>query len=314
MRTLAEAHTHSACAKENCLLCEAGFLFRMLGDAKGTNCQASNFSRAFGSSPQVVALGLMDHDGEATVAYASLIQTFNRYLLDQMTAEADAPGAKPSLIKSTPHPTPKSPLAQLLRVEAKTVSVCQQCGVATTRDNALSVIDLVYPRRAMSNELPPASDYASILRNSIHRETVARMVCPACRQANHLRIRRVLADAPLPPVLVINAGVRTSDELEIWLDGRQNPGSRFIQPAFAIARQGDAVVVTSQPDLVVKNGETVYALQVRSRLSQRLKRVAADTTGPSSGHGGSDPVRGRSTPSRGAGQGCASLSLGPFVT
>lgn len=52
VRTLAETHTHSACPKENCLLCEAGFLFRMLGDAKGMNCQASNFSRAFSASPQ----------------------------------------------------------------------------------------------------------------------------------------------------------------------------------------------------------------------------------------------------------------------
>lgn len=52
MRTLAEAHTLSACPKENCLLCEAGFLFRMLRDAKGMNCQASNFTRAFSSSPQ----------------------------------------------------------------------------------------------------------------------------------------------------------------------------------------------------------------------------------------------------------------------
>lgn len=52
VRTLAESHTFSACPKENCLLCEAGFLFRMLGDAKGMNCQASNFSRAFSASPQ----------------------------------------------------------------------------------------------------------------------------------------------------------------------------------------------------------------------------------------------------------------------
>jgi PAB-dependent poly(A)-specific ribonuclease subunit 2 len=52
VRTLAESHTYSSCTKENCLLCEAGFLFRMLGDAKGMNCQASNFSRAFCASPQ----------------------------------------------------------------------------------------------------------------------------------------------------------------------------------------------------------------------------------------------------------------------
>lgn len=52
IRTLAEAHTFAPCLKENCLLCEAGFLFRMLGDAKGMNCQATNFSRAFSASPQ----------------------------------------------------------------------------------------------------------------------------------------------------------------------------------------------------------------------------------------------------------------------
>lgn len=52
IRTLAESHTFAACLKENCLLCEAGFLFRMLGDAKGMNCQATNFSRAFSASPQ----------------------------------------------------------------------------------------------------------------------------------------------------------------------------------------------------------------------------------------------------------------------
>ena len=34
------------------MLCESGFLFRMLEDAKGINCQASNFSRAFSATPQ----------------------------------------------------------------------------------------------------------------------------------------------------------------------------------------------------------------------------------------------------------------------
>lgn len=52
IRRIAVAHTLSACLKENCMLCEAGFLFRMLEDAKGVNCQASNFSRAFGTSQQ----------------------------------------------------------------------------------------------------------------------------------------------------------------------------------------------------------------------------------------------------------------------
>lgn len=113
----------------------------------------------------------------------------------------------------------------------------------------------------MSNELPPPSDYASILRNSIHRETIARMVCGSCRQTNHLRIRRVLADAQLPPVMIINAGVRTSDELEMWLDGRQGAGTRFLQPRFSIGKQGDAVVVLSQAGKEESGGVT-YELKV----------------------------------------------------
>lgn len=90
----------------------------------------------------------MDHDGESsTVAYASLIQTFNRYLLEQMTAESDAPGRNPSLIKALPDSHSRPPLAQLLRVEAKTMSLCQQCGASPSRESPLNVIDLIYPRR-----------------------------------------------------------------------------------------------------------------------------------------------------------------------
>jgi PAB-dependent poly(A)-specific ribonuclease subunit 2 len=227
----------------------------------------------------------MDHDGESsTVAYASLIQTFNRYLLEQMTAESqNVAGSNPSLFKNVPDSLSRAPLAQLLRVEAKTVSVCQQCGVAASRETSLSVIDLVYPRRvsphvdfsdartteanppsqAMSNELPPASDYASLLRNSIHRETIARMVCPSCRQSNHLRIRRVLSDAPLPPVLVVNAGVRTSDELDIWVDGRQGAGTRFLGPRFEIGKRGDAIVIGSGAEGERVEGGVMYELRVR---------------------------------------------------
>lgn len=114
----------------------------------------------------------------------------------------------------------------------------------------------------MSNELPPASDYPSILRNSIHRETIARMVCNACRQTNHLRIRRVLGETPLPPVLVINAGVRTSDELDIWVDGRQGAGKRFMQPRFSVGRNGDNVVVKGLEGGETTEGAVTYELRV----------------------------------------------------
>lgn len=56
IRHVAKGHLCVDCKKEHCLLCEAGFLFRMLEDAKGTNCQASNFSRAFSATPQGMSI------------------------------------------------------------------------------------------------------------------------------------------------------------------------------------------------------------------------------------------------------------------
>lgn len=54
LRSLAEIHTMAGgrgrCEREDCLLCEAGFLFKMLRDAAGSNCQATNFLRAFAKS------------------------------------------------------------------------------------------------------------------------------------------------------------------------------------------------------------------------------------------------------------------------
>lgn len=94
----------------------------------------------------------MDHDGESSnVAYASLIQTCNRFLLEQMTGESELGLDRTvSLLKVMPNDpnfNSKPPLAQLLRVEAKTVSTCTQCGATAFRDSVLNVIDLVYPRR-----------------------------------------------------------------------------------------------------------------------------------------------------------------------
>lgn len=89
------------------------------------------------------------------------------------------------------------------------------------------------------------------------------MVCQSCRQTSHLRLRRVLHDhVPLPPVLVINAGVRTSDEMEVWLDGRKGGAEgKFLEERFNILRRGDAVQIGAG------DGEGVtYELRVRFRL------------------------------------------------
>lgn len=48
IRRLAKAHILIDCPREHCFFCELGFVFRMLEDAQGTNCQASNFCKTVG--------------------------------------------------------------------------------------------------------------------------------------------------------------------------------------------------------------------------------------------------------------------------
>lgn len=48
IRRLAKSHITTDCPREHCLLCELGFVVRMLEDARGTNCQASNFCKTVG--------------------------------------------------------------------------------------------------------------------------------------------------------------------------------------------------------------------------------------------------------------------------
>jgi len=48
IRRLAKSHITLDCPREHCLLCEFGFVVRMLEDAKGINCQASNFCKTVG--------------------------------------------------------------------------------------------------------------------------------------------------------------------------------------------------------------------------------------------------------------------------
>ncbi|BGO90283.1 hypothetical protein NBRC10512_004804 [Rhodotorula toruloides] len=305
IRTLAKSHTFEACPKENCLLCEAGFLFRMLEDAKGMNCQASNFSRAFGSNPQIAALGLIDHENDATksVAYATLIQTFNRYLLEQLTAESvlpasskSMPSQQVSLLKNAPEDSQrKPPLAQLVKVETHSLSTCQNCLAKSDRETSLNVIDLVYPRKAMSNEAPAPNTFSAILASSIMRETIARLPCSSCRQNTHVRVRRAIPDmAQLPPVFVVNAGVRTADELELWMDKRDgSAGSKRFLPSRFTLSKGEGVAVVVESDKPAAGSAEAIEYELRAMVVQiqaegdaphlvSLARVASEEEKPGS--------------------------------
>jgi hypothetical protein len=65
LRYVAKSHITTHCSKEYCLLCELGFVMRMLEDAKGINCQATNFCKTIPNLPSgkpciESRIGLMD--------------------------------------------------------------------------------------------------------------------------------------------------------------------------------------------------------------------------------------------------------------
>ena len=78
-RAFAKQHTIMPCADDDCLLCEAGFLFRMLEDAHGTHCQATQLLRVLTRSPQAALLGLLD---ESNAPYSHMAQTLNHFFLE----------------------------------------------------------------------------------------------------------------------------------------------------------------------------------------------------------------------------------------
>lgn len=155
-RILAKTHIYDACTREQCFLCEAGFLFRMLEDAKGANCQATNFLRALGNSSRAASLGLMDKEDSpgADAAYSNLIQHLNRFVLDSTAAEAGSADRLPPESHprrgSTAMPlavSRDSPVSQLFLVSALSKIVCGTCGAASQRSNESHVVDLIYPRK-----------------------------------------------------------------------------------------------------------------------------------------------------------------------
>lgn len=254
VRALAKAHICVDCRKEHCLLCEAGFLFRMLEDAKGVNCQATNFSRAFSATPQASALGLMDDKEKSTTPYGSLIQNFNRWLLSTFSAESLVKGESLNVLNqsmadlsiSSSSGAPPTPVDQILGVQTRTTNTCRSCGFVTSRDAVTHTIDLQYPRKA--DNLP----FVELLRSSIVRESSTKAACSNCKHFAPLESKRTLGSggvSGLPTVLSLNAGVTGPDIFAVW----KNQGDKRYLPAevsMVEGKDGELLVDTSGQGVV----------------------------------------------------------------
>lgn len=242
--------TRKGCQKDNCLLCQAGFLFRMLEDAQGANCQATNFLRALGSSERAASLGLMDKDDSpsADVAYSNLIQTFNRFIIDTAAREAtladEATKSNGDIALSEQANGSFKIMSTLFCNSVSTRHTCATCSFTSTREGESLVVDLVYPRRALSNEREIPSDFATVLTSSLMRETQTKATCRSCHTPlSIIKSRRILPETNrLPQALSINCAVNTSEQLRFWMDNA-NTSKSYLPPKLAIKVENDSLSI-----------------------------------------------------------------------
>ncbi|TDL27635.1 hypothetical protein BD410DRAFT_782767 [Rickenella mellea] len=243
IRRLAKSHITTNCPREHCLLCELGFVSRMLEDARGTNCQASNFCKTVGALAQASnALGLIDF-GRSDADYANMIQSFHRFLLDHLSSEGNAFPHNPVIISPSagppdPYSPAAAPITQLLGIDAKNIIVCGNCKAVREKENMTHMVDLVYPRRTPSGALQSSADFASILRNSLIREMSHKATCQTCKQFANFESRRAIPTKDLPPILAVNANVYNQETSRFWLDDRL---STFLKPAVELTGQVDGI-------------------------------------------------------------------------
>lgn len=333
VRKVAESHVTMACATLNCMLCELGFLFKMLNDARGVNCQATNFSKSFSINQRAIALELMDNQHQdffvhqnqnlhrtvdqpnhpksisiSSKSYSSLIQLCHHFLLDQISEEASKVLDQPTSLRFDPVNTqiktsrtstcistfssqlPPSPINDIYAIRWQTNQTCSSCQHQTSRTTFTKVIELIYPRKALSNEPKPMSDFCSIVKNSMVRDTTAKSLCSNCNQYTHQRWRRQLDDEgignrSLPSVLAINAGITNPEQLEVWLDTKMNfdqssmnnrhtggskSNTRFLQPEIALSvhtrandtsNNGPNLVIADAHPLPIPDGAVTYELR-----------------------------------------------------
>jgi len=131
-------------------------------------------------------------------------------------------------------------------------------------------VDLLYPRKVCrfvksnrvgsvltlnlqsnNNEPMPATDFASILRNSLLRQMTHKATCQTCKQFATFSSRRSIATKDLPLVLAINASAYNDENQTFWLNHRNQP---FLRPQVEIQGQVEG---SDDPEVAV------YTLRVR---------------------------------------------------
>lgn len=209
---------------------------------------------------QAASFGLVDRsvDGEHS-DYASMIQTLNRFILEEFATEGNAGPDNPRLLDQ-PHLRPGAPpITQLLGIDAKTVTACTNCGFSRDKDIMSHAVDMVYPRKVCSlyqihqqqlgvnsefrqpGRAEPAIglDFASILRSSLDRDIIYKSTCQNCKHLSNHRSARTLSRQHMPPILAINAGVNTDEHFKFWQDPASSSARGFLTSSVTLPMRSE---------------------------------------------------------------------------
>ncbi|CAJ0827215.1 6249_t:CDS:10 [Entrophospora sp. SA101] len=275
LRSITNSHIGTACPKENCLCCELGFLFRMLENARGRNCQASNFLKAFSTIPQALALGLFEPDEpDEKTPYSMLIQNFNRFILEQLHQECNSEN-NIRILKSLPlEQTHLSMIQQLFGMHMDFISKCQ-CETVTRRLTTPFVVDLQHyiKHNSKGNKESFGKSFVDILCRSIKREMQPKAWCNNCQQYVPTIAKKI--PKGLPPVLTVNCGVGNSVPVEFW---RIIEGNKSWLPKRLSMKIDD-------DDLIIKELTTDAVVDVNStgiKVEKEMPHLVAFVKDPSS--------------------------------
>ncbi|KDR81497.1 hypothetical protein GALMADRAFT_239478 [Galerina marginata CBS 339.88] len=268
IRQFAKGHITINCPREHCLLCELGFVSRMLEDAHGTNCQASNFCKTVGVLAQASnAIELMDYGREgAEVDYAQKIQTFHRFLIDHLSSEGSSLHQNTPVLPSGTHLPYQvvSPITQLLGMVGQNVIICSNCKGIREKRHLTHIVDLIYPKKSPTN--PDFLDFGGVLRSSLFRQITHKATCQLCKQFSTFASQRSTSSNQLPPVLAVNASVYSDESFSFWQDFR---GSTFLQSRVTLHGQ---IAGVEDPKEVVYD---IRALVIKITTKDRKSHLAA---------------------------------------
>eukprot|EP01119_Soliformovum_irregulare_P023053 TRINITY_DN7993_c0_g1_i1.p1 TRINITY_DN7993_c0_g1~~TRINITY_DN7993_c0_g1_i1.p1 ORF type:complete len:1121 (+),score=299.23 TRINITY_DN7993_c0_g1_i1:40-3402(+) len=199
------------CKKEFCLSCELGFLFHMLDEAKGNNCEASNFLRSFRQIPQASGLGLTETPADDQVSLVRLMENFNRFILEQLHKEGDTPIQQLLMLNDDAREYgvgSKDIVDVMFGAWVQSESKCMSCKHSTTRSSQSFQFDMVYPDNADS--LP---SFEQVLKTSLSKSSHTKAWCEKCGRYQLTEQKRSLTS--LPNTLCINTAASKAD-MDFW--------------------------------------------------------------------------------------------------